>query len=68
MGGSHLRRRHGWTLAEYRDAFQLAMQVPTCSQALSQRRSPRARELVERGEFGVDARGPVNRRPARVRP
>jgi hypothetical protein len=44
------------------------MQVPTCSQALSQRLSARARELVERGEFGVDARGPVNRRPARVRP
>ena len=23
FGGSHLRRTHGWTLAEYREAFQL---------------------------------------------
>lgn len=68
LGGSHLRRTHGWTLIEYRDAFQLAIQLPTCSRSVSDRLRVSAFELIERGEFGTGAQGPVHRRPTRVRP
>jgi ROS/MUCR transcriptional regulator protein len=35
LGSSHLLRTHGWTLAQYREAFQLRGNVPTCSEQLS---------------------------------
>ena len=31
VGGTHLRVGHGWTLAEYREAFLLLQSTPTCS-------------------------------------
>jgi hypothetical protein len=35
IGSTHLRVGHGWTLAQYREAFQLLQGVPTCSRDLS---------------------------------
>ena len=35
VGGTHLRVGHGWTLAEYREAFRLRQSIPTCSRHLS---------------------------------
>jgi predicted transcriptional regulator len=53
LGSSHLRRTHGWTLAEYRDAFHLPMQLATCSHDLSQQRSAQATSLISRdARFG----------------
>lgn len=68
LGGSHVRRRHGWTLLEYRDAFQLAMQLPTCSQSVSDRLRSCALVQIERGVFGLGWQESAERRPTRVRP
>ena len=68
IGSSHLPRAHGWTLAAYRDAFRLSMQLPTCSRHMSQRSRANAFSLIGRGNFGRGAGVAVERRGARVRP
>jgi hypothetical protein len=68
IGSSHLPRAHGWTLAAYRDAFRLPMQLPTCSRAVSQRSRANALGLIERGDFGNGIGVPIEVRDARVRP
>jgi len=71
IGGSHLRRTHGWTLAAYRDAFRLPMQLATCSHDLSQRARANAISLIGQGEFGKGVgvlRVPIEQRAARIRP
>ncbi len=68
IGSSHLRRAHGWTLAAYRDAFRLPMQMPTCSLHVSQRSRANALGLIERGDFGRGAGVPIEQRNVRVRP
>jgi hypothetical protein len=35
VGGTHLRVGHGWTVAQYREAFQLLQRSATCSPQLS---------------------------------
>ncbi len=67
-GGSHLRRSHGWTLAAYRDAFRLPMQLATCSRGSSDLARVNAVRLIERGEFGQGVGVPVERRTGRIRP
>ena len=68
LGGAHLRRTHGWTLAEYRDAFQLPMQLPTCSHEFSQHQRTLAASLIARGgNFGKGTRV-FPERHSRVRP
>ena len=68
LGSAHLRRTHGWTLAEYRDAFQLPMQLPACSHAFSEHQRALANNLIARGaNFGRGTEGSPERR-ARVRP
>jgi hypothetical protein len=63
LGSSHLRRTHGWTLAEYRDAFQLPMQMATCSHDLSQQQSARATSLILRdARFGRSEGVPLEHR------
>jgi predicted nucleic acid-binding Zn-ribbon protein len=37
VGGAHLRRTHGWTIAEYREAFHLLKRTPTCARGVSRR-------------------------------
>jgi Probable Zinc-ribbon domain len=76
IGGTHLRVVHGWTLAEYREAFQLLQSVPTCSRDVSSGLRGRAYARVGQKGFGTppsDAHG--NTRPVpgwrslqRVRP
>jgi hypothetical protein len=34
VGGTHLRW-HGWTIDDYREAFQLRQQTPTCARNVS---------------------------------
>jgi hypothetical protein len=53
VGGTHLSRTHGWTLAEYRDAFRLPQQSPTCSPGLSQERRGQTLPRIGDGPFGV---------------
>ena len=68
LGGAHLRRTHGWTLAEYRDAFQLPMRLPTCSHEFSQHQRTLATSLIARGgNFGKGTEGSPERH-ARARP
>ena len=65
VGGSHLRRTHGWTLAGYREAFHLPVKVATCSRELRVRHSAHARSEIERGSgFGTGVGVPVSLRPA----
>jgi rubrerythrin len=68
IGSSHLRRGHGWTLAAYRDAFRLPMQLATCSRGVTQRCRANALTLIERGDFGKGVGVPVERRNVRIRP
>ena len=68
LGGAHLRRTHGWTLAEYRDAFQLPMQLPACSHAFSQHQSVLATSLIARGGNFGKGTGVSPERHSRVRP
>ena len=41
LGGSHLERTHGWTLAHYRDVFQLPQRAPLCARNLSAVQGPK---------------------------
>ena len=68
LGSSHLRRTHGWTLAEYREAFRLPVMLATCSREHSQRLSAHAHSEIERANgFGEGMGVPVARRgPVRV--
>ena len=68
LGSSHLRRSHGWTLAEYREAFHLPVKVATCSRDLSMRHSAYAKGQIERSSgFGDGVGVPVAlRAPVRV--
>ncbi len=63
VGGSHLRVTHGWTLAAYRDAFQLATGAQTCSRELSGRLSGIAQAKQGHQGFGTPPSHPVD--PAR---
>jgi hypothetical protein len=55
IGGTHLTRTHGWTLAEYRDAFRLPSTLPTCSRSLSDTRREQTRQRIADGD--LPARG-----------
>jgi rubrerythrin len=69
VGSSHLRRAHGWTLADYRDAFRLPIQLATCSRELSERHRVHARSQIERGgDFGNGVGAEIERGSVRIRP
>ena len=51
VGGAHLRRKHGWTVAEYREAFHLLKQTPTCARGVSKRLRVLAFARLETGEL-----------------
>ncbi len=53
LGSTHLRRTHGWTLARYREAFQLRESISTCSRAISEKHRQHAKRRVKAGEFGT---------------
>jgi predicted nucleic acid-binding Zn-ribbon protein len=64
LGSSHLRRTHGWTLAEYRETFHLPAKLATCSRDLSLRYSTYATSQIRRGSgFGEGVGVPVALRP-----
>jgi hypothetical protein len=64
VGGTHLTRTHGWTLAEYREAFHLAATMPTCSRGLSEEHRAHTKRRIAAGE--LPAAGPLLDRAARV--
>jgi hypothetical protein len=68
LGGSHLRRTHGWTLAHCRDAFQLPLRKPLCARSLSSTMCAGAQARIGRNGFGLG--GPLRRGTTqeRVRP
>ena len=53
LGSSHLLRTHGWTLAQYREAFQLRGNVPTCSEQLSAAHRADAQRRIDADQFGA---------------
>ncbi len=64
LGSSHLHRTHGWTLAQYRDAFHLPVNVATCSRALSGQHRAYASSQIQSGSgFGEGVGVPVALRP-----
>ena len=64
IGGTHLTRTHGWTLAEYREAFHLPATTPTCSRGLSEEHRAHTKRRIASGE--LPATGPLVQREARV--
>ncbi len=58
IGGTHLRVRHSWTLAEYRDAFRLPAGLPSCTPTISQTLREHA---IERLATGHETFGKVDR-------
>lgn len=67
VGGTHLSRTHGWTLADYRDAFRLPQQTPTCSPGLSQERRAQTLPRIGDGPFGVPPPAEAGERGRRTR-
>jgi len=53
LGSSHLVRTHGWTLAQYREAFELRANVPTCSEQLSAALRAHTLRRIDADEFGA---------------
>ena len=51
FGGSHLRRTHGWTLAQYRIAFQLRSTTSAVAAGTSQRLAANTRRRIAGGEL-----------------
>jgi len=51
VGGAHLRRAHGWTLADYREAFRLPRTKPTCARSTSERSRKAALRRIAAGEL-----------------
>ena len=75
VGGTHLRW-HGWTIDDYREAFQLAQQTPTCARGVSATLSRAAKRHIGESGFGKPPSRPAETRTpppmwrslARVRP
>ena len=71
IGGTHLTMTHGWTTAEYRDAFQLPAKLPSCSRGLcAVHRAHAARQIQDGTGFGLGRKGGVpldERRPGAPR-
>jgi hypothetical protein len=68
LGSSHLLRTHGWTLARYREAFQLRGNVPTCSEQLSAAHRANAQRRIDADQFGARYLPPAGARRAPVVP
>lgn len=51
VGNAHLRLGHGWTIAQYRDTFQLLKETPTCAAGVSDRLRVLALARVAAGEL-----------------
>lgn len=52
VGGSHLLRKHGWSIEEYRRAFRLPKRIVTCGRALSElRRQETLARIVPGGDL-----------------
>lgn len=55
VGGSHLPRKHGWTIEEYRQAFRIPKRIATCGRgdvALAAAGSPRTARQHRRTGLG----------------
>ena len=68
LGSSHLLRTHGWTLAQYREAFQLRGNVPTCSEQLSATHRADAQRRIDADQFGARYLPPAGTRRAPMVP
>jgi rubrerythrin len=54
VGGSHLLRKHGWTMGEYRRAFGLPKRISVCSVGVSDRRRQKILpRIAEGGDFAA---------------
>ena len=63
VGGSHLLRKHGWTIEQYRRAFRIPKRVATCGRGVSQQRREQTRQRI-----GVGRRPGPDGRTLRPRP
>jgi len=67
VAGSHLTRKHDWTIDDYRVAFRLPVHVATCSPSYSQEcRQRTAARVAPGGDFAHTA-GRFRRDPAAAR-
>ena len=51
IGSTHLTRRHGWTLAQYRDVFGLLKGEPSCARGTSERLRDHTMQRIRSGEL-----------------
>ncbi len=51
IGGTHLARRHDWTIEEYREAFHLLQRTSTAAHGFSQQRREQLKQRVDAGEL-----------------
>jgi rubrerythrin len=51
IGGAHLIKWHGWTLAQYREAFALLKGEPTCARGTSQKLRNHTTERIRTGQL-----------------
>jgi hypothetical protein len=51
IGGAHLIKRHGWTVAQYREAFALLKGEPTCARGTSAKLRDHATQRIRAGEL-----------------
>jgi hypothetical protein len=56
VGGTHLSRTHGWTIAEHRDAFQIPATTATCSPSLSNEHWERTAKRIAAGDLPATGR------------
>jgi rubrerythrin len=63
VGGSHLIRTHGWTLEQYRDAFELVRGATTAAPELTEHKAALMQARIDAGEFTAPENPP---RPASV--
>lgn len=49
VGGSHLLRKHGWTIEQYRREFRIPKRIATCGRGLSQTRRAKTLERIASG-------------------
>jgi hypothetical protein len=59
VGGSHLLAAHGWTTAEYREAFRLNVTTSTVGPVTRERMRETMLEQIDRGERQYPLRGAV---------
>lgn len=67
VGGSHLLRKHDWTIEEYRRAFRIPKRIPTCGEGVSDKHRQHTLQRIAPGGDLADTAGRFERDPGSAR-